>query len=174
MKSILTNLRIEFATKMSGLILDCGNGEGIYRQYLKGDVIQLDIDINELKKLEGHRVLASVHKLPFKNDVFDSIWGCAIIEHVKEDCIQELIRVSKRGGQLAILTPNRLSPIDIFRRLIKITNWYSYEGHVRLYSVGEIEKYGDVYGEVSFIPFLDKFFRLFPRLSHSIMLYIKK
>lgn len=174
MRSELSNLRIEFASRMSGMILDCGSGDGVYHQYLKGNIVSLDIDIDALHKIEGARIIASVHKLPFKDNAFDSVWACAIIEHVIDDCIPEFIRVVKKGGQLAILTPNRYSPIDIIRRFFRMHTWYSCEGHVRLYSVKELEKYGKVYGEIRFIPILSKIFRSNPRLSHSILLYINK
>jgi len=125
MRSVLSDLRIEFASHMSGLILDCGSGEGVYRSFLKGNIISLDIDINELRKLDGERIQASVLRLPFKDETFDSLWACALIEHVSEDCTPELIRIVKNGGQIAILTPNRLSPIDLIRRLLRMHNWYS-------------------------------------------------
>jgi SAM-dependent methyltransferase len=175
MKSSLSKLRIEFASRMSGLILDCGSGEGIYHSYLKehGDIVSLDLDINNLLKLDGNKIRASFLWLPFKNNVFDSLWACAVIEHITENCIPEFIRIVKDGGQIAILTPNRLSPIDLFRRLLRMRNWYSHEGHIRLYSVGELEKFGKVYGEIRFIPILGDFFRKHARLSHSILLYIQ-
>ena len=175
MKSALSKLRIEFASSMSGLILDCGSGEGVYQPYLKrhGDVVSLDLDVDNLRKLDGNKVRASFLMLPFKDNAFDSLWACAVIEHVTEDCIPEFIRVVKDGGQIAVLTPNRLSPIDLIRRLLRLRTWYSPEGHVRLYSVGELEKYGKVYGEIRFIPILRIFFRKHPRLSHSILLYIQ-
>lgn len=179
MESVLSELRIEFASRMSGLILDCGSGDGIYMPYLKGNVISLDIDTNALYKLDGERIQASASMLPFKSDVFDNIWACAVIEHISEDCIPELVRVVKNGGHVAILTPNRLSPIDVIRRLLKMYNWYSHEGHVRLYSVGELEKYCKtykykIYGEVRFMPILRHIFRSHPRLSHSVLVYIEK
>lgn len=179
MRSLLSELRIEFASRMSGLILDCGSGEDAYKPYLGGAVVSLDVDINALRKSDGERVQASVLKLPFKDGVFDSLWACALIEHVSEECVPELIRVVKNGGQLAILTPNRLSPIDLIRRSLGMHNWYSPEGHVKLYSVGELERYcimyeGKIYGEIRFIPILRNFFRLHPRLSHSILLHIRK
>jgi len=83
-------LRIDFASRMSGLILDCGSGEGVYHSYLKGNVVSLDVDIEALHKSKGQRARASVHRLPFKDEVFDSLWACAIIEHVTEECIPEL------------------------------------------------------------------------------------
>jgi len=158
---------------MSGLILDCGCGEGLYTPYLKGDVVFLDLDFGALSKLEGKRVQASVVNLPFKDDTFDSLWGCAIIEHVREDCIPEFIRVVKDGGQVALLTPNRYSPIDLVRRALGMWNWYSHEGHVRLYSVGELRKYGDVYGEIRSLPIFNGLSSRYPRLGHTILLHIR-
>lgn len=171
MRSIVTAFRIEFARRMRGLTLDCGCGEGDYLQYLPPTTILLDVDFESLCQLEGTRVQASILALPFRDHAFDSLWGCAIIEHVEQNCIPEAQRVLKPNGRMALLTPNRLSPADVVRRALGTFNWYSHEGHVRLWSVSELRRYGMVYGEIRFLPVLNSLAKRLPWLGHTIMLY---
>lgn len=73
------------------------------------------------------------------------MYGRAIIEHVWEDCIKEIIRV---GKHVVFVAPNRYSPVDLLKRIVG-KGWWSTPGHVRLYGVRELEKYGKVYGDNS-------------------------
>jgi len=156
---------------MEGLVLDCGTGDNIFAPYLGGDkIIHLDVDMTDLRKIPGLRVVASAAAVPFKDDAFDSLWACAGVEHVKEDTIPEFQRVVKRDGQIAVLTPNRYSPADFLRRLLGLPYWWKCEGHVRLYSLRELRKYGAVYGEIWQLPFIDKLVRRLPPLGDTLML----
>lgn len=124
------------------------------------------------------KIVCSVTHLPFKDEVFVFVWACVVIEHVKQDCIEEIIRVAKHA---VIVTPNRHSPVDFFKRLLGRETWWS-PGHVRLYGVGELKKLGRVYGDtpgvpkrsfwVKFLP--NRFWLLFPRLSHVLILDVRR
>ena len=170
MRSALTSFRKQIASEMKGLTLDCGTGEGVYLPYLKGRVIILDIDEGALKKLEGCRVVGDIGCLPFRTEAFDSVWACAIIEHTRENTILELRRVTKIGGQIAVLTPNKYSLIHLLLRAWGHPGWWGDEGHERLYSYTDLKRYGKLQGEVWRFPFIDRIVRRIPALGHTIML----
>lgn len=172
MKSQVTRFRIKCAGQLKGLILDLGAGEGSFAHYLPPDAISLDIDLENLKKLPGKRVLASAARLPFKSDTFDGVWSCAVLEHVAENYIPEAIRVTKIGRKIYILTPNRNSPFDPVKRLLGLGDWTSNPGHVKLYSVKELCQFGRVRGEVYWAPGLDQLARIWPALGHTLMLCV--
>jgi SAM-dependent methyltransferase len=172
MHAKLTKYRIRCARKLFGKILDLGAGESIYTPYLGTDVVSLDIDFANLKKNPGNKVLAKAEKLPFTEDSFNCVWSCAVLEHVKTNYIPEAIRVTKPGGVIFILTPNKHSPYDPLKRLLGYGDWWSNEGHVRLYSVSDLKLFGKVSGEVWWAPGLDLLARLLPSLGHTLMLRI--
>jgi len=159
-----------------GLIPDCGCGEGLYSKILssKGEVLGTDIEKKYLvKSLYSMKVVCSITHLPFVNKVFDFTWVCAVIEHVKDDCIEEVIRISKKA---VFVTPNKHSPADFFKGLVGKDTWAFLPGHVRLYGIGELKKYGKVYGDgpgiselVRLLP--SRFWLLLPRLSDTLILY---
>lgn len=171
-----------FANMAKGLILDCGCGTGIWRETLesKGEVIGVDVNRKYLEKsLYANTVLCSVTHLPFKDKIFDFVYAYAVIEHVKDDCIEEIIRV---GENIIITTPNKSSPLNLLNRLLRRGSWFSpkYPTHVRSYGIKELKKYGRVYGCSCGLPkrsfwlkfFPMRFWILFPSLSHSLLLEI--
>ncbi len=172
MHAKLTKYRIRCAKELFGRILDIGAGEGGYTTYLGPNVVSLDVDFENLNRLPGGRVLASAASLPFHDNAFDCAWSCAVLEHVETNYIPEVIRVTRPGGIIYILTPNRHSPYDPLKRLLGYGDWWSNEGHVRLYSVSELKTFGTVWGEVWWAPGLDQVARIIPALGHTLMLRI--
>ena len=172
MKAKVTKYRIKLAKRLTGLILDIGAGEGDYTPYLNGDIISSDVDFENLERISGKKVVASATDLPFADNTFDNIWSCAVLEHVEINFIPEAIRVTKPGGTIYILTPNRNSLYDPIKRLFGYGDWWSNEGHVRLYSLYELRKFGKVWGEVWWAPGLDQIARVLPFLGHTLMLRV--
>jgi SAM-dependent methyltransferase len=172
MHAKLTKYRIRCAKKLFGKILDIGAGEGAYSGYFGSDFVSLDMDFENLKNLSGYKIMASAARLPFPANTFDCVWSCAVLEHVETNFIPEAIRVTKSGGVIYILTPNRYSPYDPLKRLFGYGDWWSNEGHVRLYSVRELRTFGKVWGEVWWAPVLDNIARIIPSLGHTLMLRI--
>jgi SAM-dependent methyltransferase len=179
MSSALSTNTIYFALFAHDLILDCGCGVGFFREILEslGEVVGIDISKRNLE-LSGYRnrVLCSATHLPFKDRCFDFVWACAVIEHVKEDCIPEISRV---GNQTVFLTPNPNSPLNLLNTLLNRGGWFkNYPGHVHAYSIKELKKYGRVYGGSCGLPlrsfwqriFPDLFWLLFPSFCHTIFL----
>ena len=173
MRSKVTKYRIKCAQDLHGRILDLGAGEGDFTQYLKDDVISLEPDFGNLRKITGNKkIVGTAVKLPFPDNTFDGIWSCAVLEHVEINYIPEAIRVTKLGGIIYILTPNRNSLYEPIKRHFGIGDDMWGEGHVRLYSVYELKKYGKVRGEVWWAPVLDQIARIFAFLGHTLMLRI--
>ena len=173
MKSAVTSFRIKYASTMTGRVLDCGAGEGVYTQYLTNatSIMSVDIDEPALRALGTDYTVAPAENLPFEDNSFDSVWACALVEHIETDVIPELLRVCKVGGKIAVLTPNRRSPFDPIKKLFGFRTWDQHTGHIHLWTVKELAKYGPVYGEVRFLPLLAWFFKRIPSLAHTIMLY---
>jgi len=183
MSDNIPEIRVYFSKLAHGSILDAGCNVGSYAKLLKkrGNVVGIDIDRNALYKAPyKHKILASLTNLPFKPDIFDFVWATAVIEHVVPDCLLEIIRV---GKELFFLTPNKNAPIDILRRLLGKKGTWESPDHVRLWTIGELKKYGKIYGEGnglpkrSFwarIPLIDRLCFYMPRFSYVILLYIDK
>ena len=139
-------------------ILDLGAGAGrhAFEAYRRGgDVVAFDQDAEELKavaewfeamRLEGGLPAgadATVHvgdalALPFDADEFDRIIAAEVLEHVPADiqAIEELVRVLRPGGTLAVSVP---------RWFPEIVNWKlsaDYHnvpgGHIRIYTDAEL------------------------------------
>ncbi|MCD4700152.1 MAG: class I SAM-dependent methyltransferase, partial [Phycisphaerae bacterium] len=103
MRSIGSKLRVKLASELSGRILDCGSGDDIFGSYLRrkgNEVISLDVDEKALKETPGTCVVASCAEMPFPDDYFDAVWSCAIIEHVEEESLPDMIRVTKPTGRV--------------------------------------------------------------------------
>jgi ubiquinone/menaquinone biosynthesis C-methylase UbiE len=134
-------------------ILDIGCGTGRHTsavfQFKKITVIGADRNINGLcearNRIQLHERLgehgcgrwalaaADIAALPFKNDVFDLVICCEVLEHVARDTIaaNELIRVLKPGHNLAVSVPRYL-PERICWALSKDYTATD-NGHIRIY-----------------------------------------
>lgn len=176
MRSIVSKLRIRLARELTGRILDCGSGDDLFGPYLRREgnrVISLDLDEGALRKTPGAGVVASCADMPFVDDYFDAVWACAIIEHSAADSLPEMIRVTRPGGRIVAVTPNRHSPFDPLKRLVSMKTWAEGRGHVRLYDRRELSSYGEVIGETRFVPFMGWFFRRVPQMAHVLILDIQ-
>jgi ubiquinone/menaquinone biosynthesis C-methylase UbiE len=111
------------------MILDAGCGTGIFTRniVLSGSkVIGLDLSLPMLKraewKLKGYPfqvVLANMLNLPFREGLFDKVVSVTALEFIEDGkaAIDELFRVTKRGGSVVAATLNSLSPWALHRRI---------------------------------------------------------
>ena len=137
--------------KPGDLALDAGCGEGRHSmEFLTrgADVFSLDMDMESLRKtrydianlkkqeqkqdrffvLSGDALL-----LPFKNETFDRIICSEVMEHVDDDNLacEELARVLKKGGCIAITVPTYFS--EFVYDILTYEYFTSPGGHVRKY-----------------------------------------
>jgi len=77
---------------------------------------------------------ASAEKMPFPDNSFDSIVAGELIEHLKNPraFVKESARVLKKGGVLALSTPNRKSWLN------RLTHSYEAPLHFSLFSIQEL------------------------------------
>jgi ubiquinone/menaquinone biosynthesis C-methylase UbiE len=109
-------MRETFAV-LHGRLLDIGCGDMLDRIGFTPGEEYVGVDITKSKYT---KLLADIHKLPFKNESFDSCICNAVLEHVKEPAIvlNECNRVLRRGGVMWVSVPF-LQPIHAkydFRR----------------------------------------------------------
>jgi SAM-dependent methyltransferase len=147
-------------------ILDIGCGTGRHTsavfQFNKIVVIGADHNINDLcearNRIQLHEKLgehgggrwglaaADIAGLPFKDDVFDLVICCEVLEHVARDDIAagELIRVLKPGHNLVVSVPRYL-PERICWALSKDYTAAD-NGHIRIYRKRKLIRYFESLG----------------------------
>ena len=108
-------------------ILDGGCGTGIFTLDLLSSgasIIGLDLSLPMLarvdKKLKGYPFKAlqgNLLTLPFKDHVFDHAVSITALEFIREGkkAVDELFRVTKKGGAVVVATLNSLSPWAVRR-----------------------------------------------------------
>jgi ubiquinone/menaquinone biosynthesis C-methylase UbiE len=100
-------------------VLDVGCGGGVILNYLKGKCSLYGVDISSkrielLKNIFGKEVIlekADLNKKTlFEDNFFDIIIMSDVIEHIvdRNHTLKEIKRILKKGGTLAIITPNQL------------------------------------------------------------------
>lgn len=155
-KSTLTRYRKQCASLMKGKLLDVGGGLGMYVPYFgTKNVTILDMDEETLSRINGvNTILGDVEQMPFDDEMFDSVWSCAVGQYVDfNKMVKECLRVCKVGGRIMILVPNGKSPWDKVKRFFKMDTWSDLEGLKRLQTVDDLLQYGKVVGEVVVLPF---------------------
>jgi SAM-dependent methyltransferase len=144
-------------------VLDVGCGIGTYvrrfRQYTD-DVHGIEVEeerVAEASQELPNIVLAVGEALPYPDDHFDLVFSNEVIEHVQDDrrTAQEMVRVTKPGGLIALFAPNRLYPFEthgaylggryVFGN-VPLVNWFPdpirdrLAPHVRAYTTTGIER----------------------------------
>lgn len=105
------------------LDLGCGNGYlSMEAAKVASTVVALDIKPRILKdfkatKLFRERIIelvADATYLPFRSNIFDSVFSYDLYEHVnnQDQLLDEMFRVVSRGGCIALSTGNKLFPKD--------------------------------------------------------------
>jgi SAM-dependent methyltransferase len=138
------------------LDMGCGAGRHAFEMYKRGaDVIAFDQDADELATVrewfaamrDAGEVPAGAEadvkegdalSLPFADGEFDRVVAAEVLEHIPADiqAIQELVRVLRPGGTLAVSVP---------RWFPEVVNWKLSEdyhntpgGHIRIYTDAEL------------------------------------
>jgi SAM-dependent methyltransferase len=134
----------------------CGAGRHSFEAFRRGaDVVAFDQDATELNNVDtmframadsgevptsahAETVVGDALALPYPDATFDCVIASEILEHVPADntAIDELIRVLKVGGKLAVTVP-RWMPERLCWLLSD--DYHSNEGgHVRIYRANEL------------------------------------
>lgn len=152
-KDALSSMVFEAIRKISGAtkdqsFLEAGSGLGFASLRIslsEGNVILLDVNSHILRVSQrffsqrglldrAHFVVGNISQLPFRNDFFDVVWNSGVLEHFsipkQRKFLNEMARVLKPRGVLAVIVPNKNAFIYNFSRILrqKIGCWgYGYE-----------------------------------------------
>jgi ubiquinone/menaquinone biosynthesis C-methylase UbiE len=103
-------------------ILDAGCGTGVFTLDILSfgtHVIGVDLSLPMLsraaQKTRGYQfqaVLADISFLPFPRNAFDKVVSVTALEFIEDGkgAMEELFRVTRKGGRIVVATLNRLSP----------------------------------------------------------------
>ncbi|TAN62372.1 class I SAM-dependent methyltransferase [bacterium] len=134
-----------FAARFKGkVILDIGAGDGIILRGSGIEPVEMDVALERCKRLAGlqKKVLCgSAFELPVKNDSVDCVLLIAVLEHTSNPgrVLDEICRVLKKGGEVAILVPNDIS-MSIGRVLL-LKFPPRYPGHISFITPARIKKW---------------------------------
>lgn len=179
-RSEVTRYRVECAGEMTGRLLDVGGGLGAYLPYFgTKDVTVLDICEEALEQLDWEqKVVGDACHLPFADETFDCVWACSVCMYLNEDIgvfINEALRVLKPGGRLTIELPNPDSVWNTVKRCLGMHCWEKDPDVKHMYTAAELKEYGEVTGEVRFLPaVIDKSLRHCSGAWHTMMLKVEK
>ncbi len=149
--------------RIKGCVLENGCGVGMYVEHLAphgGCVVGLEYDFERAAEAASRspRILnAASEYLPFPASSFDFILSHEVLEHVHDDraAVEEMLRVLRRGGRMAVFCPNRGYPFETHG--IYWRGKYSFGNkplvnylprawrnrlapHVRIYTAGDLAK----------------------------------
>lgn len=149
-------------------ILDVGCGTGIFTEnYLQQDARVTGVDLSIEMLRYGVRkpglgqllpAVADMRRLPFADGAFDKTVSITALEFVADGrrAVQELLRVTRKGGRLVIATLNRLSPWADRRRQDARQDPNSIFRDVHFRSPDELSRLVDLDGEVRTAIHFDK------------------
>jgi SAM-dependent methyltransferase len=116
----LEMIRQAAGDRNNGCILEDGCGVGSYLARLAEQAslaVGLEIELERAREAhaKGPSTLGGVGEhLPFPASTFDLVLSHEVLEHVQDDqqAVNEIIRVLKPGGRLALFVPNRGYPFE--------------------------------------------------------------
>lgn len=129
-KKLNLNRRLRLIGKYIDLrdkaILDCGCGAGEYVIALfkhSSDVRGLEYNEDKVKKFKSKKLrpesvsVGNIEHMDFRDSRFDFVLLNEVLEHVPNEtrALKEIFRVLKKGGFLALFSPNRLYPFETHR-----------------------------------------------------------
>ena len=147
------------------------------------------IKYNKINNIEAQ--VANGEELPYMDEIFDYIFGNAILHHMTLDkCLPEIVRVLKPGGRAAFCEPLAHNPLINFIRYVKHYYIEKYIGTDRPLKCSDVSTFKKYFKKVEFressflrdrylsLVWLDRFFLNFPFLkryaSYATVLLEKK
>lgn len=103
------------------LDVGCGTGSSLLQLKKKGykNLYGIDVSLSSIKYANKKGLLKCTlydgSKIPFKSNLFEKVGCFTVLEHVDnpEEIINEIIRVTKKGGKIIIASPNFLRCIGL-------------------------------------------------------------
>lgn len=150
--------RLRVGAGTSVIDVGCGAGRHSFEAFRRGaDVVAFDQDGEELNNVDailramadqgeapagakGETVKGDALELPYQDGEFDCVIASEILEHLPEDdrAIDELVRVLKPGGSLAVTVPRWLPEKICW--LLSDAYHANEGGHIRIYRSDELLK----------------------------------
>ncbi len=122
-KTYESELLLDFLRpKSDEIILDAGCGTGVFTlDILSFDTHVIGVDLSppmlsratqKTKRYHFQAVLADISSLPFPENTFDKVVSVTALEFIEDGkrAMEELFRVTKKGGRMVVATLNSLSP----------------------------------------------------------------
>lgn len=117
--------RLKEYASVSSKILDCGCGDGtllgkIWHPrgvFWGADVSKMAINMGKTRLKSNkdiHLTIGNIEKLNFPDNYFDLVYTAYTMEHLDrpEKVLKEMIRVTKKNGNLIFISPNYGSPLS--------------------------------------------------------------
>lgn len=100
-------------------------------------IAKSNFENNEISKRKFELSKGDLRKMKFKNNTFDITFNTGVVEHFDDDRInnkpvEEMIRVTKKGGRIVFLVPSTYSPYYFYYRLTRLPGLqklYPWEEH---------------------------------------------
>ena len=111
----------KWAPLVDARVLVAGCGVGMYAGQIRARyserVEAFDIEISRVRVARrgvSSALVSAGEDIPFADSTFDVVLSHEVIEHVRDDrrSIQELLRVTRRGGRVLLFCPNRWYPFE--------------------------------------------------------------
>jgi len=159
--------------------LDVGAREGDQTRWLQSRGYAVEsIDVEP--GFDGCKVVNVDEGLPYEDESFDLIWCSEVIEHLKnpEFAMAEFKRVTKKGGELILTTPNSYALLFRLLSLVGLTpERIQRDDHLHFFDDSDIERLAPgakVYGYFPYA-FLKKTIRSgVGVLSPTFVMHIRK
>lgn len=132
----IQRLKNLFPVQKARLSLNCGSGNGEQNDIF-GPSIGMDISIESIRRLKqtgNQGVVADMEFLPFKDDIFDIVYGFGILHHLSDikKGVEEAARVLKKGGYIGFGGENNgWCPLNYVMPFV-YRNWKIEKGFYRI------------------------------------------
>ena len=130
----------------NGNVLEVGAGTGRFCIRMKQsgrNVFAIDNSKESLKLIKNRGIFLAygdMFNLPFNDESFDFVFNEGVIEHYTnpEDAVKEMLRITKRGGTVAVAVPNIWCiPHTIYKKIVGRNYEYGYE---KSFTSGELKQ----------------------------------
>ncbi len=101
------------------------------------DRSRINFEINKVPKDRYSLVLGDILNMKFKDNTFDVVFNTGVAEHFDDEKInnrpvEEMVRITKKGGKIVILVPSVYTPFYWFYLITRIPilrRFYPWEPH---------------------------------------------